>query len=108
MSSGTNLVYLADGADLGTLTHELTHVWQFQTAFRSSLFFYGYVLGSEQGADLLHTKVSKRYFPGSVYRLPGLPLRRPFNRYTFNSQAEMVRQCYTGNPAYCAVTPYRP
>lgn len=103
-----NDVYLANGANRGTLAHELTHVWQFQTTFQSFLGGYLYVVGAEQAFDGLHRKVSKSLFPRNVYGVPGLPLKKRFKNYSFNQQAEMVRECYTGDTAYCAVTPFHP
>lgn len=102
-----NDVYLANNSGFDVLTHELTHVWQFQALFHESLAAYGYFLVAEQAADALHRR-SESFWPGNPYRLPSLPLKRPFGRHFFNSQAEMVRACYSGQSAYCAVTPFSP
>ena len=95
-----NDIYISDRdvGDFGTLAHELTHVYQFQVTFKNDGNSYVRHLGWEQ---------FKQHVLGrDVYSVGDLSSSKPFSKYGYEQQAEIVRFCMSdGNPLACGKSP---
>jgi Domain of unknown function (DUF4157) len=96
-------VFLPDGCrgDLAVLAHELTHCGQYQAWGAWRYFTRG---AAVQLRDLLHRTLGVGTSPYQYALEPG----KPFHAYGMEQQAQIVEDCYHGDPRARAVSPFRP
>jgi hypothetical protein len=98
-----NHVFLPDlrATDLATLAHELTHCGQYQRwgAWR----YYGRG-ASAQARELLYRGFGVGHSPYAYCLEEG----KPFEAYGMEQQGQIVEDCFRGDTAALAVSPYRP
>lgn len=96
-----NHVFLPDGrAEIALLAHELTHCGQYQVW--GALTYYARGI-ADRGRDVLHLALGLGEGPYR-YVLDG----RPFGAYGMEQQGRIVEDCFSGDPAARAISPYRP
>jgi hypothetical protein len=97
-----NHVFLPDRyhSDLPVLAHELTHCGQYQAWGAWRYYTRGLVA---QVRELLHR--SARIGP-SQYRYR-LEHSKPFEEYGMEQQAQIVEDCFRGDPAAGSISPFR-
>ena len=95
-----NHVFLPDAADdLALLAHELTHCGQYQGW--GTLVYYGRGV-RDRVRDVLYLAG----FGESPYRY--VVDGRPFDAYDMEQQGQIVEDCFNGDTAARAISPYRP
>jgi uncharacterized protein DUF4157 len=95
-----NHVFLPDALeDVALLAHELTHCGQYQRW--GTLVYYGRGV-RDRVRDVLHLAGLRE----SPYRyvIDG----RPFDAYDMEQQGQIVQDCFNGDAAARAISPYRP
>jgi hypothetical protein len=98
-----NRVFLPDHSEehLPVLAHEPTHCAQFQAWGFWRYFGSGFVA---QLRDLLYRKGRLGSSPYHYILEPG----KPFSAYGMEQQGQIVEDCFRGNPAALAISPFRP
>jgi len=98
-----NHVFLPDrcARDLATLAHELTHCGQYQTWGAWRYFTRG---AAAQLRHLLHRRLGVGRSPYE-YRLEE---GKAFESYGMEQQGQIVEDCFRGDRAALAVSPFRP
>jgi hypothetical protein len=98
-----NHVFLPQGCerDLPVLAHELTHCAQYQAW--GALVYFGKGVAT-QVRDLLHRKARIGSSPYRYTVDPG----KPFAAYGMEQQGQIVEDCFRGDPAARAISPFRP
>jgi hypothetical protein len=98
-----NHVFLPDKwqGDLPTLAHELIHCGQYQAWGPLRYFTRGIVA---QGRDLLHRRLGIGSSPYRYSLEPG----KSFEAYGMEQQGQIVEDCFRGDPAAGAVSPFSP
>jgi hypothetical protein len=98
-----NHVFLPDrcATDLATLAHELTHCGQYQRWGAWRYFGRGAVA---QARHLAHRWLGRGSSPYD-YRIEA---GKPFEAYGMEQQGQIVEDCFRGDRAALAVSPYRP
>jgi hypothetical protein len=98
-----NHVFLPDrcACDLATLAHELTHCGQFQRWGAWRYFTRG---AADQARHLAHRWLGAGRSPYE-YRIEA---GKPFEAYGMEQQGQIVEDCFRGDRAALAVSPYRP
>jgi hypothetical protein len=98
-----NHVFLPDrcATDLATLAHELTHCGQFQ---RWGPWRYFVRAAADQARHLAHRAIGVGRDPYR-YRIEA---GKPFEAYGMEQQGQIVEDCFRGDRAALAVSPYRP
>ena len=98
-----NRVFLPDHSEehLPVLAHELTHCAQFQAWGFWRYFGRGFVA---QLRDLLYRKGRLGSSPYHYTLEPG----KPFSAYGMEQQGQIVEDCFRGNPAALAISPFQP
>jgi hypothetical protein len=98
-----NHVFLPDrcAADLATLAHELTHCGQYQRWGPWRYFARG---ATAQARHLSHRWLGIGSSPYD-YRLEA---GKPFEAYGMEQQGQIVEDCFRGDRAALAISPYRP
>lgn len=94
-------VFLPDGpGDVAVLAHELTHCAQYQSW--GPLVYYGRGI-ADRVRDILHLSLGIGASPYR-YALNG----KPFEAYGMEQQGQIVEDCFHGDLAAAAISPYRP
>ena len=98
-----NHVFLPDRweRDTAVLAHELTHCGQYQTWGPVRYFASG---AAEQIRDLLFRKMRIGSSPYHYRLEPG----KPFEAYGMEQQGQIVEDCFRGQPAAQALSPFQP
>jgi hypothetical protein len=98
-----NHVFLPDGcaSDLATLAHELTHCGQYQRWGAWRYFSRG---AAAQVRHLAHRWLGAGPSPYDYQIEAG----KPFEAYGIEQQGQIVEDCFRGDRAALAVSPYRP
>jgi hypothetical protein len=87
--------------DLALLAHELTHCGQFQEWGALRYFAVGLVT---QMRDLVHRWTGVGLSPYRYIIATG----KPFDSYGMEQQAQIVEDCFRGDPAALSISPHRP
>ena len=96
-----NHVFLPDGQEnLAVLAHELTHCGQYQSW--GALVYYGRAV-ADRVRDLVHISLGACRSPYD-YVVDG----KSFREYGMEQQGKIVEDCYRGDAAARAVSPFRP
>lgn len=98
-----NHVFLPDRCerDLAVLAHELTHCGQYQAWGPVRYFATGL---AAQVRDLLYRKMGVGSSPYRYHLEPG----KPFEAYEMEQQGQIVEDCFRGNAAARALSPFQP
>jgi len=98
-----NHIFLPDrcAGDLPVLAHELTHCSQYQAWGPVRYFANGI---AAQVRDLLYRKMRVGSSPYRYRCEPG----KPFEAYGMEQQGQIVEDCFRGNPAARALSPFQP
>ena len=98
---GNHVFLPADRAgDIPLLAHELTHCGQYQAWGGITYFARGI-------GDRVRDVLSRVGIGDSPYQWRAAS-GRPFESYGMEQQGQIVEECYRGDPAAAAVSPYRP
>ena len=86
---GNTIHFRGDAYDVGTLVHEMAHVWQYQTWGATQYYAKGF---ATQLLNLFVDQYDVDY-----------PLNRPFGQYSMEQQAVIMTTCiYSQDPRACA------
>jgi len=98
-----NHVFLPDRCrgDLAVLAHELTHCGQYQAWGALTYYARG---ASAQLKELLYRALK---VGNSPYRY-SMETAKPFEAYGMEQQAQIVEDCFRGDPGARSVSPFRP
>jgi len=96
-----NHVFLPDGEpNAALLAHELTHCGQYQSW--GPIVYFGRGL-ADRVRDVLHLTLGVGRSPYQ-YAMDG----KPFEAYGMEQQGQIVEDCFNGDIAAAALSPYRP
>ena len=98
-----NHVFLPDDSarEVPVLAHEVTHCGQYQNWGPLAYFGRGAIT---QLRDLLH----RRFGLGESPYTYQVEMGKPFEAYGMEQQGQIVEDCFRGDPAALAVSPFRP
>jgi hypothetical protein len=98
-----NHVFLPDRCreDVAVLAHELTHCAQYQAWGPVRYFARG---AAAQLRDLIHRRLGVGRSPYAYLPEAG----KPFDRYGMEQQGQIVEDCFRGDPAARAISPFTP